>query len=185
MSIEGEVKTISKDKECEVEWKVKSDIVFKKKELLVYSPSFSFEGGTWYLEMWPNGFEGRGTSGYIDLYLIRETSGPPMKVKFCFSLQNLNRRKDLERHKTEDFLCGNRYHIIDRFISKSELVRRRNEFENSGFLTFVYTVRRIDSTESESKYCLYDGEINMKYQMKILTRSPAKNFEGQNYLKSF
>ena len=162
--------TILKDKECEVEWKVNSDIVFKEKEVCVESPTFSFEGADWYLAVWPNGHVYSGFSGYIDLDLSRRTSGPPMEVEFCFSLKNLNGRKDLEIRETRNFQDNCWNHFTDRFISKSELERRRNEFENFGFLTFVCTLRRIDSTESESKYCLYDGKNDMKYQMAFLSQ---------------
>ena len=156
-----EMNTILKDKECEVEWKVNSDIFFKKKETYVCSPPFSFEGESWDLGMWPNG---QNSMGFFDLCLFRLRSGPPMKVEFCFSLKTVNGRKDLERHETGDFHWR---HYIDRFISNCELVRRRNEFENSGFLTFVCTLRRIDSTESESKYCLYDRE-NREFVLFLL-----------------
>ena len=166
-SLHGELSKIVKKKACKVEWKVNSDYVLKKNLICVFSPPFHFEDKSWNVGMSPNGDESKDTLGYIDLYLLRFTSGPPIRMEFCFYLKTVNGKKELGRH-----YIGNIQAIypryIYRFLLKSELVRRRNEYENSGFLTFVCKLKRIK--ENESKCYLYDRKIDMKYQMEILTR---------------
>ena len=166
----GEMSKIVKEKACEVEWKVNSYFVLEKDLMCVFSCDFSFEGETWYLGMWPNGLRNKDTSRYIDLFLFRRSAGLPIKIEFCLSLKTVNGRKDFERIETRDFEDLSSQHFIHRFTSKYELRRRRNEFENSGFLTFVCTLKIINSTESKNKYYLYEREMGMKYRMEFLTR---------------
>ena len=166
MSEIGEVSKILKEKECEVEWKVDLHSLLRRKDEYYLSPSFFFEGEFWWLAVWSRpdssidlSKDKEDTLGYIDLCLYRKSSNPPTIIEFHFSLKTLNGWKILERHKTENFTDEKRSHCIHRFLSISELVKRKCEFENSGFVTFVCTLKKLNFTEYQSKFYLTEKVV--------------------------
>ena len=157
----GEVSVNPEGNKCDVEWKMDFVNLSKKVGVYYWSPDFSFKGESWYLGIWPNGSKSKDSDGFVDLRLRIRTSGPPISCEFSFALKTVNGQKDLEKFCTGVFKKDT-LHGIYRFISRSELVRRKSEFMASGFLSVTCTIKILNYVESTSKSCLY-------YRINIIT----------------
>lgn len=139
-----------------VEWRIDNFFYLSKKDgAYYYSPDISFGDQEWWLEIYPNGWSERDTSGHIDLCLWRRFLGPTIRQEFSLSFKTAKGEKYLEKQSTKVFEDGNRCHKFNRFIPRSELVSRRSELVPRGVLTLVCTMKNTTSAGSASK-SLYD-----------------------------
>lgn len=106
-------------KELDVEWSISNfDSLSDEADKYYASPSFSFNGSSWYLKIYPNGRTADKSVGYIGLCLIRLSSGPANSVDFNLGIKTLDGKRDRERFYT--CICdsfGSRY-VPKCFISQ-------------------------------------------------------------------
>ena len=149
MPLIGKVKKIQV-KGHDTEWKIEIFSNLEKEGICYYSPEFSFANESWFLGIDPNGDSYNDSSGYINLYLYRKSSGSPIKLKFSVSLKTVNGMKFQERHCAETFEQWNHRQFL-RFISISELEERKVGLLPSDVLTVVCTMQHSALTENTSK----------------------------------
>lgn len=143
----------------EFEWTISNFFSLLEDYDIIYkSPSFSFDGATWYLKIYPNGDINDDSFGYVDLELRRKSSGPPYRLEFSLSLKTLEGNKEEEWQKTCIFEAanGNQSHGVACFIARSKILERKSELLPSGALTVVCTLRSPKFTEDASKYLPFD-----------------------------
>lgn len=72
------VKTIGNGKNGTVtykyEWEINNFLSYNGKDLMYRSPSFCASGSTWYIQIHPNGCACKDSTGYVSLFLCRESS---------------------------------------------------------------------------------------------------------------
>lgn len=140
-------------KEFDIEWKIKNFFSLSRKNAVFYSsPLFSFAGGPWYLQIYPNGESDDETDGYIDLLLCRENSNPPIIRKFSFALKTMDGMKHQEKHLTCIFDESSMINGVYKFISRFELLERRNELVPADILTVVCNLNSSSLTTDTSKF---------------------------------
>lgn len=143
----------------EFEWTISNFFSLSEDDDIIYkSPSFAFDGATWYLKIYPNGDKTDDSVGYVDLELRRKSSDPPYSLEFSLSLKTLEGKKDTEWQDTCIFETenGNQSCGVARFMPRSEILERKSELLPSGALTVVCTLRSPKFTEDASKYLTFD-----------------------------
>lgn len=147
----GKMHAISKN-EVDIKWTIENFLFYLMSEFHHHdSPTFFFEGQFWQLQLQPSNVD--GDNKYIDLYLVKFSSGTPIKIDFSIALEIANGKKYQEKHCTKVFEDeANDSHMISRFISRSELSKRQGELAPCGRLTVVCTLKSHKTTEMESKY---------------------------------
>lgn len=160
MSVIGKLSTSINGADVDVEWRIDSFSSLSEEPgsslVLNYcSPNFSFSGEPWFLGIWPNGWSGTDSSGYVNLCLCKGFNNSSIKQEFSVSLKTVKGEKENEEHCTKVFDKGNRWHRFNRFIARSELLRRRSELMPHDVMTVVCIMKRTTSDESDSKF-LYD-----------------------------
>ena len=120
------------------EWEIHQFLSLPKDEGRSYcSPSMLYNGESWCLQIYPNGCY--RTFDYVNLCLVRLSTGPPVSIELSLSIKTVDGKKDLERHCTAVFDDFHYVHASSRFISRSELGRRETELVPSGILTLICT----------------------------------------------
>lgn len=154
--VRGEISINTNDAGVDVEWRIDNFFSLTETDGEWYSsPYFPFDGETWNLWIYPNGWSGSESQGHIDLDIVTLLSGPPIRLEFSLSLKTVKGEKDHAEHSTKLFE-GLDTHTIRKFLSRSELLRRWSELVPSGVLTVVCTMKKSTSAESASKCCMLD-----------------------------
>lgn len=157
----GEISISPSGVDIDVLWRIDNFFHLSKNDGAVYlSPDFSYGGGKWYLEIYPNGRSRNDTYGHVDVRLWKKFPGffryhfsdsPPISQAFSLSLKTVKGEKVHEKHCTNDFCGMDGYHDCNRFIPRLELSRRRAELVPDGVLTVLCTMRNRTSAGSASK----------------------------------
>lgn len=112
------------------------------------SPDFFFGGQKWRLGIYPNGWRGYHSSGYVDLWLRSYIFG----IRHSFTLALKTAEGDLynTEHHTRDFdyIGINKFY---RFIPRAELKEKKSELVPNGVLTVVCIMERWTSALSDGK----------------------------------
>ena len=159
MSTIGEIKEFPR--KLDVEWKMKNFFSPASDDEFFFSPSFSFDGETWCIQMYPNGDGDNNSIGYIDLFLFRHSDGPPVNPEFYFALKSVSGKKFQGSYHMHVFTNEHYKSGVFKFMSRSKLLEKRSELVPDDTLTVVCTMR---STEDASK-C----RVILNYQIYILS----------------
>lgn len=149
-------------KELDIEWSISNfDSLSDEADKYYASPSFYFNGSSWYLKIYPNGRNADKSVGYLGLCLIRLSPGPPNSVDFSVGVKTLYGKRDRERLYT--CICdsfGSRYVpkcFISQYgtpwgISRSQLFERKSELMPFNVLTMLCTLKNPKDIEDSSKF---------------------------------
>lgn len=145
----GEISTSQNGEE--VEWRIFDFFGLSENHRLGYSsPDFHVGGDRWNLVIFQNGQSEHDTYGHVDLELCKKSAASYVIQKFSLSLKTVKGEKENEKECSEMFYSWD-YHSILRFISRSELSRRRFELVPDGVLTVICTMKNWAYAESSSK----------------------------------
>lgn len=150
----GEISIYPSDVGVQFEWSIKNVFSLSEKDGKAYqSPDFHYNGQTWILRFYPNGWSGRDSYRHIDVGLVRESFGPPARLAYSLSIKTVKGNKDNEEHREKIFSDDIDLDddILRRFLLRSELLRRRSELLPDGILTFICTMKNRTSPGSASK----------------------------------
>lgn len=117
---------------------------------LYFSPSFSFGGERWYLEMYPHGRRNK-SDGYVAVYLCRKSDGPPVQLNYIFALKTSDDELTEQGGSTQIFEMR-RDSYGGCFLRRSRLLRRQSELAPSGHLTFVCRLKHPTFADASSKF---------------------------------
>ena len=160
MATIGELKEIPW--EFVIQWKIPLFFSLSSKEDEFFSSSsFPFAGASWCLTIYTNGQTkitlangGMGSSvGFIDVYLNRKSSGPPISLEYYLGLKTTNGKIYSDRHITYIFKNIERYGYR-RFINRSTLLEMDKELLPSGELCVICRMKysELDKITSKSFY---------------------------------
>lgn len=144
--------------EFTVEWRIKEFFSLSPEPDKFYdSLEFSFADARWNLRIYPDGRtksiaeNGKvvNSEGCINLYLRRESTGPPITLTYSLGLKTVDDNVNPERHFTYNFkeIEGWGRHGL---ITRSKLLERKSELIYSGVLTVVCKIKY--SKTYSSKY---------------------------------
>lgn len=144
MTAIGEVNTISNvlQSEHEIEWKISNfSSLSNGTDNFYESPSFSFADESWYLRVRPNGDVSKGSVGSVGLYLMKSSTGPPIKMTYTLGLKSFKGEKDSEFHRTYNFILGDAGYGVHGCIVKSELLERMSDLMPTDVLTLFCNLK--------------------------------------------
>lgn len=148
MAIVGEVNT--RDQSIFViEWTIRNFFSLSSEVKNCHSPLFSFGGADWRLKVYPYGQKEKNSEGNIDVYLIRCTAGPPIDMKYSFSLKKLDNKMHTLKYYEFTFQQKLHFHGSLNLVNRSKLLESKSEFSSSDQLTWVC---QIVSTDVSSKF---------------------------------
>lgn len=138
-----------------VEWRIKEFFSLSPEVRYFDSPTFSFDGTSWVLRIYPNGTLGT-PDGFIHLFLRRETSGPPISLDFDLGLKNFDGKINPEKHFTRTFVTKQGFGE-PQLINRTQLLEEKFELVPSNILSLVCRIRYPTSPDISSKsfdrYC--------------------------------
>lgn len=141
----------------EFEWTISNFFSLSEEDDISYnSPSFSFDGATWYLKVYPNGDKEYDSIGYVDLVLYRKSPGPPYSLEFSLSLKSLEGKKVGEWNEIFIFEEAFKSRGLSCFMSRSEIFEMESELLLSDALTVVCTLKCPKSTADASRYLTFN-----------------------------
>lgn len=158
----GTISTDDRGVDLVVDWTIPHFFALESEGAGYRSPPFSFADEEWWLRIFPNGWSGRDSSGYLDLFLVKVSPGPSIRQFFSISLKTVKGNKYNEQHGTRNFDDDNSCHPFIRFIPRTELTTRRPELVPVDVLTVVCTMKGLTSAGSDSK----SFQDNHKYYIK-------------------
>lgn len=120
------------------------------------SPSFSFGGESWHLEIYPHGQSKNNSVGYIDVYLSRNLPGPPFSVVCSLGIKICDGKRDVTKQFTYVYQKAIRIRGFRKLFRRSILSKKRSELVPSDVLTIVckvdYCFRSIVGAGKSVKY---------------------------------
>lgn len=147
----GTVSTYENGVDLVVQWNIDFFTLPKVDGTTYFSPEFYFGGERWWLRIAPYGSSRYGSSDHVDLRLCKWPSGRSIKQCFSLSLKTAEGEKYKEKFVTKNFDDENRVHRFIKFISRSELSRRKPGLLKESVLTVVCTMKNTTSAGSTSK----------------------------------
>ena len=141
---------------CEINWRVPNFFSLPTKDgLWYYSPGFSFAGESWNLMIYPNGRSDHASTGYIGVYIWRQSFGRGIHLEFSFGLKTLEGVKKEEQYRLAVFETT-KSTGIHKFVQRSKLLGKKSELVPDDHLTIFCTLREVKSTEYFGKYYVLD-----------------------------
>lgn len=135
-----------------IEWKIENFFSIPEDDGESYfSSDFNFANESWSLAMAVQEDFIKNTGIEFALHLIRSQFSPPISVKCTLGLISANGMKDIQTNQIQTFnekayKCG-----VQRFITKSELLERRQELVPDDVLTVFCIMRYPVSNKDLSK----------------------------------
>lgn len=147
----GEVKKIPT--EYDIEWSIQNFFSLSKEcNNYYYSPPFSFEGTSWYFQIFPNGNK---VSGVVSLYLYRDSANPPIRLEYTFGIKTLNGKKDSVKYISYVFQKAHQGYGEQSFLLRSNLLERKSDLMPADVLTIVCSLKNPKSNGDISKSYVY------------------------------
>lgn len=143
-----------------IQWKIKDIFSLSSKEDEFWlSPSFSFANTSWCLRIYPNGQskaplndgQMEDSIGYIGIYLLKISSGPPIHMNYLLGLKTVDKKIEFKFHQTYNFkeMGGFGRH---KFISRSKLLEKKSELMPCDVLTLICKVKHPELAAIASKF---------------------------------
>lgn len=133
-------KVSSSSGELTVEWIIPNFLSLLQKGFTYYnSDTFSFNGKSWFLRIYPNG-DYEESVQYVSLFLKKASSTPEIKQDFWLSLKNVNGKKEMETDHSHTFNNDSGFGS-NHFISRSKLLERKQELLFADALTVICTLK--------------------------------------------